>query len=30
MNALRAYNRSESYARLVRDWAAAYSRGQSL
>ena len=30
MNALRAYNRSESYARLVRDWAAAYSRGHSL
>ena len=30
MNALRAYNRSEAYARSVRDWATAYARGHSL
>ena len=30
MNALRAYNHSELYARTVRDWAAAYADGHSL
>lgn len=30
MNALRAYNHSELYARTVRDWAAAYASGHSL
>ncbi|MFM9033152.1 MAG: lytic transglycosylase domain-containing protein [Mycobacterium sp.] len=30
MNALRAYNHSELYARAVRDWAAAYAAGHSL
>ena len=27
MNALRAYNQSEPYARAVRDWATAYAAG---
>jgi len=30
MNALRAYNHSDVYARTVRDWAAAYAFGHSL
>ena len=30
MNALRAYNQSDLYARTVRDWATAYASGQSL
>lgn len=30
MNALRAYNHSDLYARTVRDWAAAYASGHSL
>lgn len=30
MDALRAYNYSESYARTVRDWAEAYARGSQL
>ena len=30
MNALRAYNHSDLYARTVRDWAAAYASGRSL
>jgi membrane-bound lytic murein transglycosylase B len=30
MNALRAYNHSDVYARTVRDWAAAYASGHSL
>lgn len=30
MNALRAYNHSDVYARAVRDWAAAYAAGHSL
>lgn len=30
MNALRAYNHSELYARTVRDWAAAYAAGHPL
>jgi membrane-bound lytic murein transglycosylase B len=30
MNALRAYNHSDLYARAVRDWAAAYASGHSL
>lgn len=30
MNALRAYNQSDPYARLVRDWATAYAAGHSL
>jgi membrane-bound lytic murein transglycosylase B len=30
MNALRAYNHSNAYARSVRDWAAAYASGHSL
>lgn len=30
MNALRAYNHSDSYARTVRDWATAYADGRSL
>ena len=30
MNALRAYNHSDLYARTVRDWAAAYAAGHSL
>jgi len=30
MNALRAYNHSDLYARKVRDWAAAYASGHSL
>ena len=30
MNALRAYNHSELYARTVRDWATAYSNGHPL
>jgi membrane-bound lytic murein transglycosylase B len=29
MNALRAYNHSDQYARAVRDWATAYSNGHS-
>lgn len=28
--ALRAYNHSEQYARIVRDWAAAYAAGHPL
>ena len=30
MNALRAYNHSEQYARTVRDWATAYANGHPL
>jgi membrane-bound lytic murein transglycosylase B len=30
MNALRAYNHSDHYARTVRDWATAYAEGRSL
>ncbi|MDO3635422.1 lytic transglycosylase domain-containing protein [Mycolicibacterium arseniciresistens] len=30
MNALRAYNFSDQYARTVRDWATAYAQGRSL
>jgi membrane-bound lytic murein transglycosylase B len=30
MNALRAYNHSDAYARSVRDWAAAYAAGHPL
>ena len=30
MNALRAYNQSEPYARAVRDWATAYAAGHAL
>ena len=30
MNALRAYNLSDQYARTVRDWATAYANGQPL
>ena len=30
MNALRAYNHSDNYARAVRDWATAYAEGHSL
>ncbi len=30
MNALRAYNYSDQYARAVRDWATAYANGRSL
>jgi len=30
MNALRAYNQSDPYARLVRDWATAYAAGHPL
>ncbi len=30
MNALRAYNHSDHYARAVRDWATAYAAGHSL
>ena len=30
MNAMRAYNHSDSYARAVRDWATAYAEGHSL
>lgn len=30
MNALRAYNHSDRYARAVRDWATAYAEGHSL
>ncbi len=30
MNALRAYNHSDHYARMVRDWAAAYASGHPL
>ncbi|KKW65577.1 lytic murein transglycosylase [Mycolicibacterium elephantis] len=30
MNALRAYNQSDQYARLVRDWATAYANGHPL
>jgi membrane-bound lytic murein transglycosylase B len=30
MNALRAYNLSDSYARTVRDWATAYADGRPL
>jgi len=30
MDALRAYNRSDQYARTVRDWAAAYAAGRPL
>ena len=30
MNALRAYNHSDYYARMVRDWATAYADGRSL
>lgn len=30
MNALRAYNHSDAYARLVRDWATAYADGHPL
>ena len=30
MNALRAYNRSDQYARTVRDWATAYANGHPL
>lgn len=30
MTALRAYNHSDQYARMVRDWATAYARGRSL
>ncbi len=30
MNALRAYNHSDHYARTVRDWATAYAEGHSL
>lgn len=29
MNALRAYNHSDHYARMVRDWATAYAEGRS-
>ncbi len=29
MNALRAYNHSDEYARMVRDWATAYANGHS-
>ncbi len=30
MNALRAYNHSDQYARTVRDWATAYAQGHPL
>jgi membrane-bound lytic murein transglycosylase B len=30
MDALRAYNHSDQYARMVRDWATAYANGHSL
>jgi membrane-bound lytic murein transglycosylase B len=30
MNALRAYNHSDQYARMVRDWATAYAEGHPL
>jgi membrane-bound lytic murein transglycosylase B len=30
MNALRAYNLSDQYARTVRDWATAYANGHPL
>jgi hypothetical protein len=30
MNALRAYNLSDQYARTVRDWATAYADGHAL
>ncbi len=30
MNALRAYNHSDQYARTVRDWATAYAAGHPL
>jgi membrane-bound lytic murein transglycosylase B len=30
MNALRAYNHSDLYARTVRDWATAYADGHPL
>jgi membrane-bound lytic murein transglycosylase B len=30
MDALRAYNRSDQYARTVRDWATAYAAGRPL
>ena len=30
MNALRAYNHSDQYARTVRDWATAYANGHTL